>query len=159
MLWSGGRFQAGYGSFMLPTPKGWRAHYAHRMAWEMARGPIPTGMFVCHRCDVRACVNIDHLFLGTNTDNMRDAKEKGRHAHGETHGRTRLTEVQAVEILEATGTQESIAARYGITRQSVSDIRRGARWRHLDHKRPSPRWTGETRQETQRDTRGSEFYG
>lgn len=51
---------------------------AHRIAWEIWRGPIPTGLLVCHRCDVRNCVNPDHLFLGTHQDNNDDKFSKGR---------------------------------------------------------------------------------
>jgi predicted XRE-type DNA-binding protein len=129
MLWGGGQFPTGYGSFMLPTPKGWRARYAHRLAWEMARGPIPPGMFVCHKCDVRACVNVDHLFLGTNADNVRDAVSKRRHAYGERAARAKLTEQQVVEIRSADGTQAEMAARFGVSRAAISDIRRGKRWK------------------------------
>lgn len=50
----------------------------HRLVWECAYGSIPPKMFVCHRCDVRCCINPTHLFLGTNTDNMKDASLKGR---------------------------------------------------------------------------------
>jgi hypothetical protein len=81
-LWTAGKQPAGYGQFHVGGRVGGRPHGAHRIAWTHAFGPIPEGMHVCHRCDVPACVNPAHLFLGTHGDNMRDKVSKGRQAKG-----------------------------------------------------------------------------
>jgi HNH endonuclease len=77
----------GYGFF---SPKTGRTVYAHRFVWELVNGPIPHGLCVLHKCDVRSCVNPNHLFLGTNQDNTTDAKRKGR-----TKGKVRLLRLQS----------------------------------------------------------------
>jgi hypothetical protein len=90
-LWTGGCSNTGYGAFWL---KGQTIN-AHRIAWLLTSGPIPDGMDVLHRCDAnysvgdrsyRRCVRPDHLFLGTDKDNMADMVAKGRSASGERHG-------------------------------------------------------------------------
>jgi hypothetical protein len=68
--------QTGYGQFAL-TPR--KPVNAHRMSWELSFGDIPSGMYVLHKCDNRSCVRPDHLFLGTQKDNMVDMSNKGRH--------------------------------------------------------------------------------
>lgn len=81
-LWTGTKNNCGYGTIGRGgvTPSGSpRMTTAHRVAWELYRGPIPGGMVICHRCDRPACVNPDHLFVGSQRDNVRDAIAKGRH--------------------------------------------------------------------------------
>lgn len=74
LLWPGRRDKNGYGRLKRSG-----AHVrAHRVAWEIANGDIPAGMCVLHRCDVPACCNVEHLFVGSVGDNNRDAKAKGR---------------------------------------------------------------------------------
>lgn len=75
-LFIGGRNNSGYGSVWYRS----EAHGAHRVSWKLHRGPIPDGLWVLHKCDVRACCNPAHLWLGTPQDNVQDAIAKGRHS-------------------------------------------------------------------------------
>ena len=121
---------------------------AHRYAWIMKNGPIPHGMFVLHKCDVRACVNPDHLFLGSNRDNVDDMLKKGRQrkgenhpakidpsrwARGERHGQAKMTAEKVAELrrLLANGLTNTGAAKmFGIHEKTVRDIRAGKIWKH-----------------------------
>src|SRR3990167_6332282 len=75
-LWLGAKLKKGYGVFRETCPR--RSVLAHRVAYELANGPIPGGKFVCHHCDNPSCVRPSHLFLGTQKDNMADCSRKGR---------------------------------------------------------------------------------
>jgi hypothetical protein len=104
---------------------------AHRKAWELYRGPIPPDMCVCHKCDIRTCVNPDHLFLGTYADNQADMDAKGRRPRGSASGQSKLTEDQVSEILASRDSLSSAAKRFGVTFQTISYIRRRKGWKHV----------------------------
>lgn len=126
ILWTGAIASNGYGKRQLHG----RTVGAHRAAWEEAHGPIPDGLFVLHRCDNPPCCNVEHLFLGTHADNMRDMARKGRGVvrRGVDHPNSPLTADQVVEAraLYRDGClQREIARRLGINQSSVSFLVRG----------------------------------
>lgn len=75
-IWTGARHPFGHGLFMWEG----KNQYVHRISWQLHKGPIPDGLYVCHTCDNPPCVNPDHLWIGTCGDNLRDMAAKGRHA-------------------------------------------------------------------------------
>lgn len=90
--------------------------YAHRLSWLLTFGIIPDNVEVCHKCDNPICVRPDHLFLGTHSENMRDAKDKKRtwSPSGENHYAAKLTEKQVIEIKNSHLSQRELARQYFI---------------------------------------------
>lgn len=133
-LWRASLRPNGYGQFFFGAGKS--AGYAHRFAWESTYGPIPKGMLVCHTCDVRACVNPTHLFLGTNADNTQDCIQKGRFPLGEQANNVRLSEADVIAIRAAHAAGESataLALRFGVSKPHIGQIVHERRWKHIKH--------------------------
>lgn len=111
--------------------------YAHRFAYSVLVGPIPEGLFVCHSCDNPACVNPEHLFLGTSKDNNQDCARKGRNKASKGRGianiRAKLTEsdVLAIRAIPKEIKNTHIAKQYGVSDVAVSYIRLRRTWRHI----------------------------
>lgn len=130
-LWTGSVNTYGYGQI---RDESGRYTSAHRVSWRLANGPIPEGQSVLHRCDTPRCVRPDHLFLGSQADNMRDKREKARQCRGSRHPFSKLTEAAVVEIRAAIANGESfktIAQRHGVTYHAIADISQGKRWKHV----------------------------
>jgi len=101
---------------------------AHRMSYELTYGPIPDKLGVCHTCDNPPCVRPDHLFLGTQVDNLQDASKKGRL---KGLGTRKLTEDQVIAILKDTRIQREIAKEYNISQHHISMIKLKRCWKHV----------------------------
>jgi hypothetical protein len=133
--WQGNKYPTGYGRFG-------RNGSAHRYAYKQAYGTIPRGMHVCHRCDNPPCVRPDHLFLGTNAENMHDRNAKGRQSKGRKaslahQGKSaRLTVAQVREIrrryVPGQLLQRELAQEYGVSKSLIRDICSRRAWAWLD---------------------------
>lgn len=127
--WTGPTAKEGYGQFRLPD--GTRTG-AHRMAYELTRGPIPENRLVMHLCDNPACVNPDHLQVGTHAENMRDRNAKGRQASGVRHGRAKLTPESAKRIralyARGRGTVRSLAQAHSVSPAAIYKVLKGKSW-------------------------------
>lgn len=105
---------------------------AHRAAYELYIGVIPTNLLVCHTCDNPLCVNPDHLWLGTPADNMKDKCSKGRQSIPASVP-IKLNKADALNVLSLVGniSDKEIASRYGVTKDLIGLVRRGKVWKDL----------------------------
>ena len=130
--WNGGKSVLGYGRFWLDG----RDQRAHRVSYQFYVGEIPDGLNVCHRCDNPGCVNPDHLFLGTTTDNARDRMNKGRgfRPTGERHHMAKLTEEKVKEIRarHSDGARgDDLAKEFCVSEPTISMIVCGHIWANV----------------------------
>lgn len=119
-LWTGSRVRGGYGKFN-PLLR------AHRVSYEEYKGPIPNGMFVCHRCDTPSCINPNHLFLGLPKDNVEDMMAKGRMPLWNRRKDTKLTGEQVEQIRMSSARKQELADFYGVSVSLIRLICKGTR--------------------------------
>lgn len=121
--------QSGYGVLWVDG----RHELAHRIAWRLANGAIPDGLCVLHHCDNRACVNTDHLFIGTRADNVADMWAKGRQplVQGEKQAGAKLTNREAAEIFVSDLRTVDLCRIYGVASVTIWKIQTGRSWTHV----------------------------
>ena len=116
-IWRGARHWNGYGQILVARPRR-RKLRAHRVSWELHYGPVPSGMEVCHHCDNPPCVNPAHLFIGTRSDNARDASRKGR-LHRTQGPMSPATVAEMLAMLRNGATQVAAARRFQVSETTV----------------------------------------
>ena len=126
-IWKGGTDPFGYGRFRRPHLP------AHRVSYERAYGTIPEELWVLHKCDVPACVNPIHLFLGTHDDNMDDGVQKRRFPEGIDHHSTSLSKdsVREISNIREKISQRTLAKKYGVSQKTISNIQLRRTWKYL----------------------------
>ncbi len=138
-IWIGFMDGCGYGRVAEPDPST-KVKFAHRVAYEVTHGAIPDGLCVCHKCDTPACVNPEHLFLGTRRENNADMLAKGRSAYlrkdmkrvrGEQVHCAKLRTEQVIEIRNSPLSTQALANKFSVRFQTVWEARKGRTWKRV----------------------------
>lgn len=127
-LWTGAASEKNYGRFGISASK---PIEAYRWAYLAYVGEIPPGRYVCHSCDNPACVNPNHLFLGTPADNVADMVAKNRQAKGERKFNAKLNESKVREIRASDLSDRKLAAIYEVDHKVINRIKNRKAWAHI----------------------------
>ena len=139
LIWQGTKKDSGYGTIKINQI----IYRVHRLVYFLSFGSIPKGIYVCHRCDRPECVNPDHLFLGTQKENINDCRKKGRMSVGEHRPSSKLKEADVIYIFtNKTEAKRFIARKFKITPKAVRDIKNGVTWQYLTSAIPAEKGEG-----------------
>jgi hypothetical protein len=131
-LWTGNKDKNGYGKIYFLN----KHMRSHRLSYKLFNGNFDEKLLVLHSCDNPSCVRPDHLFLGTNKDNMKDKVNKNRQAKGNSCGKSFLTEKQVLDIKEQLknyqrGMYTSLSKEYKVRKSTIISIANGRTWKHI----------------------------
>jgi hypothetical protein len=123
-IWLGKWNKSKYGQIQS---HGKRVDAAHRFFYEHFIGQIPEGLSLCHKCDTPPCCNPEHMFVGTQKDNLSDMQAKNRGPIGDKHGKTKITDAEVMAIRSSTLPNSELCRTYDVVRSTISTIRTGNR--------------------------------
>lgn len=130
--WTGSLDDNGYGRIKFCRDGRKITYFAHRISYQLNNGDVPSHLSVCHKCDNPACVNPDHLWLGTLEDNLDDRNKKGRARYAFGEQKSKFKESQILAILKDTRDCRSISIDHpGMTPDNVRAIKKRKSWRHV----------------------------
>lgn len=127
-IWKGAKHRQGYGNIAYRN----KCELAHRISWIVFNGEVPKGMKVCHKCDVPSCCNPNHLFLGSQKENVNDAQDKGRWKPGNPPRRNKLNyeQVQEIKFLHEKGmTRKELEKKFLVSQTCIAKILTGVSWK------------------------------